>query len=172
MGKKLTAKEFIEKAKKIHGDKYNYSKINYIDSHTPITIICPIHGEFKQSASSHLNGSGCPKCKQSHLENEIENFLKDNDIKFECQKKFNWLGKQSLDFYLSDYNIGIECQGSQHFLENHFFEPLKTIKNRDFIKNKLCNENNIKLLYYSDLGIEYPYKVFEDKNKLLVEINS
>lgn len=39
MGKKLTAKEFIEKAKKIHGDKYNYSKINYIDSHTPITIM-------------------------------------------------------------------------------------------------------------------------------------
>lgn len=40
--------EFINKAKKIHGDKYNYSKVNYIDSHTPVTIICPTHGEFKQ----------------------------------------------------------------------------------------------------------------------------
>ena len=57
-----TIEEFIEKAKKIHGDKYNYSKSVYINSKTPITITCPIHGDFKQIPNTHLNNHGCPKC--------------------------------------------------------------------------------------------------------------
>jgi len=54
--------EFIQKAKLKHGDKYNYSKINYINNKSEIIIICNEHGEFKQIASSHLVGSGCIKC--------------------------------------------------------------------------------------------------------------
>ena len=53
---------FIEKAKKVHGDKYDYSKVNYIDSKTKICIICPEHGEFWQTPSSHLRKRGCPFC--------------------------------------------------------------------------------------------------------------
>ena len=60
--RKLTKEEFIERAKKVHGDKYDYSKVNYVDSHTDIIIICPEHGEFKQKPSNHLNGNGCPEC--------------------------------------------------------------------------------------------------------------
>ena len=54
--------EFIDKAKKIHGDKYDYSKVNYINNHTAICIICPEHGEFWQTPNSHLNGRGCKQC--------------------------------------------------------------------------------------------------------------
>ena len=54
--------KFIEKAKQVHGDKYDYSKVNYIDSHTKVCIICPIHGEFWQIPNSHLKGKGCSKC--------------------------------------------------------------------------------------------------------------
>jgi hypothetical protein len=62
-GKRFTTKEFIIEAKAIHGNKYDYSKVNYIGMHDKITIICPEHGEFKQEPSSHLhNGSGCSKC--------------------------------------------------------------------------------------------------------------
>lgn len=46
MTKKLTTKEFIEKAKKVHGDKYDYSKVNYERSTIKVCIICPKHGEF------------------------------------------------------------------------------------------------------------------------------
>ena len=60
--KKYTTKEFIEKAKKVHGDKYDYSKVEYVHSQSKICIICPIHGEFWQAPMVHLKGSGCPKC--------------------------------------------------------------------------------------------------------------
>ena len=58
----LTTEQFIEKAKKIQGDKYDYSKVNYINSQIKICIICPEHGEFWQTPNSHLQGNGCPIC--------------------------------------------------------------------------------------------------------------
>lgn len=63
MAKKLTTEEFISRAKKVHGDKYEYSKVEYFDSRTKVCIICPEHGDFWQSANIHLRGHGCPICK-------------------------------------------------------------------------------------------------------------
>jgi hypothetical protein len=54
--------EFIQKAKKIHGNKYDYSKVEYKNNSTKVTIICPVHGEFEQAPSNHLAGKGCCKC--------------------------------------------------------------------------------------------------------------
>ena len=62
MPKKLTREEFIDKARAIHGDKYDYSKVVYKNSNTHVCIICPIHGEFMQKPILHLIGQGCPKC--------------------------------------------------------------------------------------------------------------
>ena len=116
-------------------------------------ILCPEHGEFWQTPSSHLCGKGCPYCKESHLEKEINDFLIKNNIIFEREKHFDWLGKQSLDFYLPEYNIAIECQGIQHFEPIDFFggelKFIKQIKN-DIIKKEKCYNNNIKILYYSN----------------------
>ena len=53
---------FIEKAKNIHGDLYDYSKVNYVKSHSKVIIICKKHGEFKQCPGGHLQGKGCCKC--------------------------------------------------------------------------------------------------------------
>jgi hypothetical protein len=63
MPKKKTKEEFIAKAKLVHGDKYDYSKVEYVGALTKVCIICPKHGEFCQEANSHLRGQGCPKCK-------------------------------------------------------------------------------------------------------------
>jgi predicted nucleic acid-binding Zn-ribbon protein len=60
--RRLTKEEFIEKARKIHGNFYDYSKVDYINNKTKVTIICPIHGKFEQSPNNHLKGQGCPKC--------------------------------------------------------------------------------------------------------------
>ena len=60
--KKYTTESFIQKAKKKHGTKYDYSKVKYIDSYTKVCIICPEHGEFWQTPYSHLAGKGCPIC--------------------------------------------------------------------------------------------------------------
>ena len=169
--RKHSIKEFIERAKKIHGDKYDYSKVEYVGNKIKVSIICPIHGEFWQLPNSHLNGIGCPSCSESHLEKEINDFLIENNIKFERQKRFDWLGRQSLDFYLPDYNVGIECQGRQHFVSDNFFKNIEEIIERDNRKKKLCDDNNICILYYSNLGIDYPYKVLENKNEILKYIN-
>lgn len=62
--KKWTTEMFIEKAQKVHGNVYDYSKVDYIRCLTKVIIICPIHGEFSQQPSSHIfQKSGCPKCR-------------------------------------------------------------------------------------------------------------
>jgi 5-methylcytosine-specific restriction endonuclease McrA len=59
-----TTKQFVEKAKAVHGDKYDYSLVEYKNSGTKVKIICPIHGVFEQSPYTHSIGHGCPKCRQ------------------------------------------------------------------------------------------------------------
>lgn len=59
---KLSTEIFIKRSMEIHGDLYDYSKVEYKNSQTKVIIICKIHGSFKQIAASHLNKSGCPKC--------------------------------------------------------------------------------------------------------------
>lgn len=62
--KKRTTKEFIERARKVHGNKYDYSNGVYKNKNSKICIICPEHGEFWQNAHNHLSGNGCPKCSK------------------------------------------------------------------------------------------------------------
>ena len=56
MGKRLTTEEFISKAREVHGDRYDYSKVEYKNAKTKVKIICPIHGVFEQSPDAHLHG--------------------------------------------------------------------------------------------------------------------
>ena len=54
--------EFIKKADAVHGQRYDYSKVNYIGGRIKVKIICDIHGEFEQTPERHLNTKGCSKC--------------------------------------------------------------------------------------------------------------
>ncbi len=60
--KKLTTEEFIKKAREVHGDRYDYSKVEYVNASTKVCIICKEHGEFWQKPSPHTAGHGCAKC--------------------------------------------------------------------------------------------------------------
>ena len=62
MSKAKTTEQYIEEAKAVHGEKYDYSKVEYKGTHEKICVICPEHGEFWQEAKLHLNSYGCPKC--------------------------------------------------------------------------------------------------------------
>ena len=73
--KRLTTQEFIDRAKKVHGDKYDYSKVEYKTSYSKVEIVCPIHGSFYQIQKHHMNGSGCPMCDKSKKLNTKE-FIK------------------------------------------------------------------------------------------------
>lgn len=63
--KSLTTEKFIEKAKKVHNSTYTYAYTTYISSTKKLMITCPVHGNFTQKASSHLEGSGCSACAVS-----------------------------------------------------------------------------------------------------------
>lgn len=162
IGKNKTTEEWIKEAKQIHEDKYNYSKVNYKKCDTKVCISCFEHGDFWQVAQYHLSGNGCPACKQSKLEKDVSLILDKLNVKYERQYKplflKNGKGRQSLDFYLPDYNIAIECQGIQHFKPVDFAGKGKKWMNQLFEKNikrddrklKKCLANNIKMIYVID----------------------
>ena len=97
-----TTETFIEKARKVHGDKYDYSKVNYINSQTKVCIICPEHGEFWQRPNNHLNGWGCSKCsnEKTHekqrltTEEFIEHAIEVHGKKYDYSK-VNYINNQS-----------------------------------------------------------------------------
>ena len=100
----------------------------------------------------------CRGCTNNwHLERTVEYYLKDADIKYEVQKRFDWLKNKinmTLDFYLPDYDIGIECQGRQHFIPVDAFGGEIGFEDtviRDKTKKRLCEEKGIKLLYFTEL---------------------
>ena len=150
--------QFINEARAIHGDKYDYSKVVYDGADKKVTIICPKHGEFHQKAIVHLMGCGCPKCQNSRLENMVMRMLDKNNISYIFQKRFSWLKSKHtmpLDFYLPGINVAIECQGLQHFgITKPRKKPLimdfDAIKRRDGLKYDLCKEHGIRIIYFCD----------------------
>ncbi len=62
MGRKLTTEEFVDRSRRVHGDKFDYSRVEYLRSHRHVCIICKTHGEFWQNPSSHMKGHGCNAC--------------------------------------------------------------------------------------------------------------
>ena len=153
---------FIEKAKKVHGNKYDYSEVKYKHNARKVSIICPIHGVFKQSPNNHLHGDGCPKCTVSKIEEGLMRELDTLNVEYVYQKRFSWLGKQSLDFYLPKYNVAIECQGEQHYRPISFSKTIianislqENIK-RDIKKFNKCVAHNVMLYYLFNEGETMP----------------
>lgn len=155
--KQLSTEEFIDKARNVHGDRYDYSNTKYINAFTKVEITCPIHGSFFQTPHNHIQGrQGCPSCNDSSLEENVKKLLDDNGIEYERQKSFPWLKYRQpmrLDFYLPRHNKAVECQGEQHFTKYRFEkddEKLKLRQLRDKIKKELCEDNGIELIYFSN----------------------
>jgi len=150
---KSTTEKFIEKAKKVHGDKYDYSLVNYTNNRTKVEIICKEHGVFIQTPEKHiLKSRGCPTCKSSKGELQISNYLIKHKISFKPQHSFHNCKNilpLSFNFYIPEKNICIEFDGIQHFKPVKHFggeDEFKLTQKRDKIKNKYCKDNNIKLL--------------------------
>lgn len=99
-----TTSEFIEESIKIHGDRYDYSKVIYQGSKTKVCIMCPKHGEFLQRPNDHLSGHGCPKCANELKENSYELFLSKAHTLFE--NKYTYVKP---DKFSMDNEIEITC---------------------------------------------------------------
>jgi predicted nucleic-acid-binding Zn-ribbon protein len=117
---KLTTEDFIERSKKIHGDLYNYSKINYINNNIKVLIGCKKHGDFYQNPYGHYNGQGCPKCCNTNY----------------SKKQILWL-----DFLSKFHNINI-----QHYLnDGEFLIPTTKYKADGY-----CEETNTIYEFHGD----------------------
>jgi very-short-patch-repair endonuclease len=147
-----STKDFIEKSKLIHDDKYNYSLVDYVNAKSKVKIKCKEHGLFEQIPNVHLQGCGCPYCQISKGELKVKQFLSDNNFIYKEQHRFNDCKNilpLPFDFYLPDYNTCIEYDGEQHFRRFRFEkndDKLIKRQKRDKIKTDFCRENNIKLI--------------------------
>lgn len=150
---------FIKKSTITHGGYYDYSKVNYKNTDTPVCIICPEHGEFWQAPHFHIQGHGCVICgtrkhisEQKCFENIVKMFPNEKIVR---EKTFPWLKdkhKLRIDIFIEKYNIGIEYQGGQHFQKVEYFggdvSYNETIR-KDKLKRELCENNGVRLLYFS-----------------------
>lgn len=142
---KKTTKEFIEDARKVHGNKYSYEHTHYTGVYNSVTITCPIHGDFEQIASYHLSGNGCQKCgvTNSTGEDEIFEFIKsllgaDIEIK-KCDRSV--LSEQELDIYIPSKKLAIEFDGLYWHCE------LNKDKDYHLKKTVKCEELGIRLIH-------------------------
>lgn len=146
--------EFISKAKQIHEDIYDYSKVNYIKASIKVTINCPEHGDFLVRPSSHLTGSGCPICSSSKGEKFISKILKENNINFIREFRLPEIlnVKYRYDFWLPDHNLLIEFHGGQHYFPVEYFggeESFKKTRERDIFKKILAKETRRNLVIFN-----------------------
>jgi len=150
-----TTEDFVKRAKEVHGDRYDYSKAVYRGNTIPLTIICPEHGEFDISPTTFFNRTNpCKKCsRKSKMEHDLMLAFDAHKIRYTNNKTFpKDLGLKSYDFFLDDYNVLIECQGSQHFSPNEFFggeEQFIKQQESDQAKREYAKKNGMKLVYFA-----------------------
>lgn len=165
-----TTEQFIEDAKRIHGDRYEYNKVYYYNKETPVVIICKDHGEFKQIPNAHLSGAGCPKCKnknQTLLFEKLSNTFK--TLHFDYEIGVKWLEGQRFDIYNEQFNFAIEYDGLQHYEPVEHFggeSYFKVIQDKDLSKNAKCIANKCKLF-----RVKFDYSE-EDYRELVINITN
>lgn len=122
MRRKLTTEEFIINAKNIHNNKYDYSKVVYIDAHQKINIICKLHGEFLQTPNDHQQGAGCPKCKSEKLSIKFRN-TKEKFIKKSKKIHGNKYDYSKVNYVNCELKVKIICPNHGIFYQspwNHY----------------------------------------------------
>lgn len=161
-----TLDSFIEESKKIHNNKYDYSKVEYVNNRIKVCIICPEHGEFWQIPHDHLQGHGCPKCANSASfgEDKIVDFLHElgvNQIERRNHSVLN--GRLELDIWLPEFNIAIEFNGLRWHCEQ-----FKQDKNYHAKKTELCKKKGIRLIQiFEDEFLEHEEIVLSKIRHLL-----
>jgi predicted RNA-binding Zn-ribbon protein involved in translation (DUF1610 family) len=165
--------DFIARAIEVHGNRYNYSLVDYvIGEKSKVTIICPKCGTFEQNCSSHLYGRGCPKCGFSKGELLVSQVLNSMGLTYDYEHTFPDLKSSKdyiipIDFYIPSLNLCIEYDGEQHYKPYERFggeDVLKRTQENDATKNEYCAKKGMPLI-----RIKYTLK---DKHSIEAHLKS
>lgn len=138
---------YIQKFQEVHGNKYDYSKVVYINSSTKVEILCKEHGEFLQTPKSHLQGSGCPKCFIDSKSSSSQEFIS-------SQKEIHGelYGYSKVHYQHSHTNVLILCKTHGIFPQ----QPRAHLQGKGCPK---CQVNNQSILYILKCCVTGHYKI-------------
>lgn len=155
--RKLSNKEVIRRAVKIHGDKYDYSLVNHTEYHTKICIICPIHGSFQQTPFQHIyKKCGCKKCFNETKAKPINQFIIDAGAIHNNRYAYSLIHKE---YKNARSKVRIICNKHgvfQQTINNHLRGrgcPKCKYKTQTYIYN-VCQE------MFPDYDVKYSYRKF------------
>lgn len=158
ISKTFNTNMFVQKAKEVHKNKYDYFKSVYTKNKNKLIITCLIHGDFFQIAADHLNGHGCKFCGAYKNEQLVAEFFDEKNIAYmnlRIDLNINGEIKRCFpDFYLPQYNMFIEYNGRQHYEPVIFQKETVDISHdrfekqlqRDFALREFCKNNSVELL--------------------------
>jgi len=168
---KSNTTSFIEKAQHLHHNRYDYSKVNYINADTHIIIICKEHGEFSQIPDFHINRfCGCPYC----------NYKTEHICFTKLQLKYPLIIKQykvawckikrylPFDFCIPELFIIIELDGPQHFTQISNWKSPEETHNNDKYKIICANKNGFSIIRI--LQEDVYYNKYNWLDELLINI--
>ena len=149
----LTTQEVIKDFKKIHGDKYNYSKVIYKDARTPVNIICKKHKTFPQTPTSHKSGRGCPDC---YLESKIIDLTNKRFGKLTVLRKASLSDKQSRGKRMRGvwWLVQCSCGTEPYFVRSRDLRVTRKGRNSNTFKS--CKKCSMR-----DAGIKKRRNFFE-----------
>lgn len=174
--RKLTDKEFIKRAKKLFPN-YDYSKVNYINSHTKVTLTCPTHGEFYITPTSLLHGSGCVKCghdkttiKQTYTPEKFISLAKEIFPNYDYSK-INYTLAKNYIYPICPKHGRFKIIGN-NLLRGHGCPICKEPKGESKIRKKLdtLNIKFIRQYRFKELG-SCSYDFYLPSYNLLIEYN-
>jgi len=139
--------EFIEKAKKIHGEKYNYENVDYVNSYTKVKINCPKHGDFYQKPKVHLAGRGCRKCG---IESSAKSHLSTRKTYIKKSKQIHGDFYDYGDYYGIEKDIELVCPTHGKF----------TVNAKSHLRGQRCPK-------CSSVTTNYQQKLIDDLNGLI-----
>ena len=184
--KDITTEEFITKARKVHGDKYDYSKVVYTKANENVCIICPEHGEFWMQASRHLQGSSCPRCWYPNANLTTEEFIeKSRQVhgdKYDYSKVVYKDTKTKVCIICPEHGefwqipslhlSGTGCPNCHGYRKTFKFNLLQEFENEYAFREFLAN-NDIKILQVILRNIEPKYEPLKkDIEKALANVES
>lgn len=166
--KRLNTAEFLERARKIHSDRYQYNG-EYVSYRTPMEMVCPIHGEFMQTPETHLQNKGCPKCACTYSKSADEIFemvrawLPDENV---IKNDRTVLEGKEIDIYIPGKGVGIEYDGLQWHTKRFGKD-----RNYHIGKTRKCAEKGVMLYHIFEDEYKWHKDLVVDKLKTVLGVN-